>query len=202
MASLHFIGDIAMFGGKCDLVLTFVEADDRLRKGVESGRLMSSAIIQFVIVNAVSMAVVAALVSLTLFLFLNRSGGWLGVAFALLSSVVYVFIPFFGGYLTVISGIMAFLVGTAYFWVAIGVVIINILNVVMYSPMLRGNVYGAVQAGDYKWAVFYIALIVIQAVVGLVIFYRYMEYRKDEDLEEPFEFVEEQDAGQTTLTTL
>jgi hypothetical protein len=157
---------------------------------------MGSTILHFIVLNAVVLTIAVALVSLIFFAILHRSGkGAASAVFALLSSIFYVCIPFFGGYLTIIAGIMAFYIRGNYLWMAIGVVIVNILNVLMLSPMLRANATGAVQAGDYKWAFLFISLAVVQVIIGLVVFYRFIEHKKDEALEEPFEFTDEEEVN-------
>jgi hypothetical protein len=162
---------------------------------------MGSTILQFVIVHLIPLTLGVALVSLLIFFLLNRSGKWATAAvFAFISSILYIFIPFIGGYLTIVSGIMAIFIRVSYLWIALGVVIGNILNVLIFSPILKSNASGAIQAGDYKWAVFFIGLTVIQAVVGLVVFYRYIEIKKEDALEEPFEFLEEQEPAHSSLS--
>ncbi|MBF0195179.1 MAG: hypothetical protein HQL71_11525 [Magnetococcales bacterium] len=153
---------------------------------------MGSAILHFILLNAVVITIASAVVSLVFFAILHRSGkGGAAAVFALVSSLLYVAIPFFGGYLTIIAGIMAYYVRGNYLWMAIGTIVVNILNVLMLSPILRANATGAVQAGDYKWAILFISLAVVQVIIGLVVFYRFIEHKKDEALEEPFDFTDE-----------
>ncbi|MBF0356978.1 MAG: hypothetical protein HQL70_00140 [Magnetococcales bacterium] len=162
---------------------------------------MGNAILHFVLVNAISITFGVAVVSLSLFALINRSGsGSAGAVFAVFTALLYLCIPFFGGYLTLVSGIMAFFVQGRYLWMAIVVVIVNILNVLMLSPLLRANAVGAVKAGDYKWALIFIGLAVVQIVIGLVVFARYVEHKKDEALDEPFECIDDEGSEGSTTT--
>ncbi|MBF0380870.1 MAG: hypothetical protein HQL69_07625 [Magnetococcales bacterium] len=155
---------------------------------------MVSTILHFIVLNAVVLTISMAFASLLLFAILHRSGkGGASGIFALISSLVYVAIPFFGGYLTIVAGIMAFYIRGNYLWMAISIVVVNIFNVLLLSPMLQANATGAVQAGDYKWAVFYISLALFQVVIGLLAFYRFIEHKKDEALDEPFESMDEEE---------
>ena len=152
---------------------------------------MGSTALKFLIVNAIPLSIGLAIGSLLIFLVFHRIGKGLGGAIiALLFSLFYIFVPMFGGYLTLSTGIMAAIIRVHHVWLSITVVILNILNILMFSPLLRSNAAGGIQAGDYKWAIFFIALAVVQAAIGLFIFFRYMEYKKEETLSEPEEYSE------------
>ncbi|MBF0446978.1 MAG: hypothetical protein HQL67_02135 [Magnetococcales bacterium] len=155
---------------------------------------MLSSVLHFMIVNAFALAFAVAVVSLLLFFLLNYFGkGLLGALFAVLTALLYVLIPLFGGYLTLVTGVMACFIKVRQVWLAITVVGINILNVLMFSTLLRANAAGGIQVGDYKWAVFFIGLAVFQVAVGLAVFFRYMEKKKEADLMEPVEYIEEEE---------
>ncbi|MBF0453735.1 MAG: hypothetical protein HQL72_02830 [Magnetococcales bacterium] len=149
---------------------------------------MSSTILQFLIVNAIPLALGMVLLSLMIFIPLHRLGkGGGGAFFAFFASLLYLFIPLFGGYLTLISGVMLFFVRVNYIGLSLGAILINILNVLLFSPLLRANAVGAIQAGEYKWAFFLIALVVLQVGVGITIFLRYLAQRQEDELAEPFD---------------
>jgi hypothetical protein len=155
---------------------------------------MGSAILQFVIVNAIPLVLGVALVSVLIFFLLN--GSRKGAVFALISSLIYVFIPFFGAYLTLLSGVMALYLPTGYTLFGVVSILINLVNILAFSPLLRANATGAVQVGDYKWAILFITITLIQTGIGLRVFYRYVEDKKEEALVEPFDYLEEGESEQ------
>jgi hypothetical protein len=155
---------------------------------------MGSEILQFVIVNAIPLAGGSALLCLLIFTLFNRFGtGLMAALFALLLALLYLVTPFFGGYLTLVTLLSAFFIREHYLGLTITILIINLLNLLLFSPLLKANATGAIQAGDYKWAIMYLALILLQIIVGVLIFHRYLENRREDDLVEPFEYMMEEE---------
>lgn len=149
---------------------------------------MSSSILQFLLGNAIAIASGLALLSLLLFAQLHRMGYNLAAAiFAVIVSILYIFVPIFGGYLTIITALMVNFIRTEHLWLACASVVINTINILTLSPLLKANATGGVKAGDHQWAIYFIILLVVQIIFGIKALLAYIDHKKEEALMEPFD---------------
>lgn len=91
---------------------------------------------------------------------------------ALVAAVLVIFVPLLGGYLSVFASLMAVFVRGRGFYLAMAASIINLVNVLFLSPILRINAVEAVRHKDYKWGVMFIMLGLLHAGAGLIIYFR------------------------------
>ncbi len=91
---------------------------------------------------------------------------------ALLFSISLIFLPILGGYLTPLPTAMVFWLRGRGYGPALATVGVNLLNVLLFSPILRQNVLIGFQKGDVKWTFIFLLLIGLQLAAGWFLFTR------------------------------
>lgn len=104
---------------------------------------------------------------------------------ALTLSLILLFVPL-GGYLTVVSVGMA-LLSPKHFRISSAVIIVNLLNILIFSPLLRFNAIHGFDQNDPKWIIFYLLLVLVHVGAGTVLYRQYRQKKSQQAVQKPMD---------------